>query len=680
MSVRGWMAGVDWSGDGNFTGPLEDVSSYVNKEPIVVTWGRPTGSLDTATPSSQFDFQLRNRDLNWDRWFSPENQASPIAGKILNGRQVRLEKTVRGAGTLYAETAFTTALGGWSAVSGGTLTRVASPSEDGDGALNYVPPGAVATVGVTRAATIDITALPASTYLLSIRVRASSAFTDAQAVIDWYDKAGTLLSSSAGLTTALTSGTWITVQTAYVALPDLAVGMRPRLRLGSTPPNTTTFNVDSASIIMLPDDAGKTYRLFDGPLDDHSVDSLAVARTFSGTALDGWGAEDTTPLSTIVYTGIRTGEAINVVLDEAGWTGGRNIDAGATVIGWWCEEGTSPGEAVDRLVAAEGTPAIAYVAGGVFHFHDRHHRAFDDRSLTSQGTFTHLLPGSVNATGVDFKIEKGTFGYDHGLKSIVNATAFSVNVVRPAVLQEVWAQEDPVTMLSGDTLTVFAESNDPVINVQPIDDTDIQAMSGLFTATVDRSSGRKFAVTITCVNSGTLTRVGLRGAPVVTARTVQVSATDAGSVGRYRRQTWPGEIPWANPYDVQAIADRIVAANAEYRPRITFTVPVFNDRYASKLLSLQISDRITVVNEVIGVAGDFFIEQLTHTVERLQMHRVTIACIAAPPEQPANALMFNVAGRGFNDGSFALTGIDNATTALRFDVGGQGFEQGQFAS
>jgi hypothetical protein len=463
-----------------------------------------------------------------------------------------------------------------------------------------------------------------------------------------------------------------------------------RLRLGSTPPATTTFNIDWVNLWAMPYDADDTYRLFMGPLDDFGVDSSSAARTFSATALDGWtnsnsdSNSDTnnSDLSTTVYSGIRTGDAVAIVLEQAGWTGDTAIDPGATVIPWWWEEGTDPSEAINNLVKAEGPPAIAYVEGGVFVFRDRHHRIRSAASRTSKGTFTQLLPGSVNATGRDYKIEKGSFQYDHGLKSIVNSVNLSVDIRRAQPVQQVYLSEDPIAMSTGQTRVIFAEPNDPVINLRgpSIDNGDLVADSGDFTADLDRFSGKKIAITITCLTSGTLSSIQLRGCPVPVSRTVQVVATEPGSIGRYRKRVWPGEVPWCNQYDAKAVADRIVATGADYRPRITFSLVNFNDRYTSMMLGLRISDRITIINEEIGVAGDFFIERLEHQIERLQIHRVVVSCIAAEPAQPVTPFTFDTAGAGFNQGAFAVVGTDNPDTMFVFDNASQGFGPGLFAT
>lgn len=684
-AVRGWQLLCDWSGAGTFAGALEDLTQYTDKAPVTVGWGRSVDGNNTlASPVAELDFALFNRSRSWDRYFSPENVSSPIYGKINPGHATRLTRTVAGGGTSYSET-FATGTGSWTAVSGGSVAQVGSPSEDGNGALRYTPPGAVATVGTSYATTVGIMLIAPSTFTISFRVQASVTYADVAAVIDWYDSTGALLSSSTGPTTSCTGAAWTTVPIlTAVAPPATAVSFKPRLRIGSTPPATTLFYVDNISVIYTPLDAGKTYVIHGGVLDDFDVQSMSAARTFGGKSLDAFGRAQGGNLSTAVYRTIRTGTAVGVVLDAIGWPADmRAIDPGVTAVPYWWEEGTSPSDAISKLVNSEGAPAIAYVEAGVFVFRDRHHRVRSTASNTSQGTYSLIQPAG-SGPGYDFKVEKGSFTYDHGLKSIVNSVTFSVDIRTLTDVEEVWSSEDTIVMNSGDVLTFLVQTTDPVLDaITPTSAAgDIQAYAGTFTTNIDRTSGQKFVLTLTCTSTGTVTRLALRGYPITVSRTVQVTSSDQASINQYGTATWPddGNPVWANPYDAQAIADRIIATYANNRARISFSTVNFNDRYESEICSLRISDRYTVRNDALGLNADFYVERVEHSVERWQIHRIVVYMIAVEPVQAANAFTFGVAGKGFDQGAFAVPGIDNAATMFVFDQAGQGFDQGLIAT
>jgi hypothetical protein len=434
--------------------------------------------------------------------------------------------------------------------------------------------------------------------------------------------------------------------------------------------------------VTQPASGGTTYTLLAGVLDTFDIVGDPVTE-FSASVLDGWGRPGSKTLSTPLYSGLRTGDAINLILDAIGWTGARDIDPGATVMPWWWEEGTEAASAVDKLVNSEGPPAIAYVEGGTFVFRDRHHRLFDARSTTSQGLFTHIVPAGSGPAG-DFKIEAGTFQYDHGIKTIVNTATFSVDVRTPQAIAEVWSSDDTITIASGTTAQVIVQPSDPFTNAITPSEAggEILVQSGVVSAvSLSRTSGQATILSITCSADTVITRLAVHATPVAVSRTVQVTASDTSSVGIFGAQQWPGEPVWANPYDAQAIANKVVATYATYRPTITFTIVGLDSTYLTKMMSLKISDRITVRNDKRGINADFMIERLAHRIQNLGiLHRIDVTCQATEPVQPANVFTFDVAGKGFNDGFFAVDGIDSASAVFRFDVGGVGFDQGVFGT
>lgn len=427
---------------------------------------------------------------------------------------------------------------------------------------------------------------------------------------------------------------------------------------------------------------GVLYTLFDGDLDDFSVNPTAAARDFTASALDAWGQPGAEKLSTPVYTGVRTGDAIGLILDAIGWTGARDLDAGATLIPWWWEEGTDAASAIQRLVDSEGPPAIAYVQGGTFTFRDRHHRLSRTASTATNGTFTHITPAGTGPAG-DHKILKGSFSYDHGLKYIANTATFSVDQREPSDIGEIWSTDTPITLGAGDVLPIEVQTSDPFINaITPEFDTDYTVAFGTVTASLSRTSGQTLLLILTAGGTAAqVDRIGIRATSIPVVRTIKISEEDTSSIGTYGRQTWAREIPWAGVYDALAIAQRIVATYATARPVVTFEIAGVTAATLTQILARKISDRITIRNDEMGLNRDFMIEHVMHTVVKLgAIHRVQFICEVTEPVQASNAFTFDVAGKGFNDGAFAVDGIDDAATMFRFDVAGQGFDQGRFAS
>lgn len=519
MTVRGYTLAIDWSRAGTYAGTLEDVTGYVLDNPVItVEYGRDSTQVANQAGAGRMQFALENDG----REFSPENTSSPITGKILPGRHVRLDK------------------------------------------------------------------------LLS-------------AVL---------------------------------------------------------------------------YTIYDGVIDGFDVDPTAAARDFSATCLDGWGQPGAEKLSTPLYTGIRTGTAIGLVLDEIGWTGPRDLDPGATVMPFWWEEGSDASTAINRLIDSEGPPALALVEGGTFIFRDRHHRLTRTASTTTNGLFTHIIPAG-SGPGGDYKVLKDTFIYDHGLRSIANVATFSVAQRAPDQLQEVWFTDTPITLAAGESIAIEIQTADPFMGaLVPVLDVDYLASFGTITASLSRTSGQSALLTLTAGGvAAQVDRIGVRATPLPVVRTVKVTEEDTSSINTYDIQTWPRELPFAGVYDARAIAQRIVSTYATNRPTVTFEIANVDDTYLTQILARKISDRITIRNDAIGINRDFIIERKAQSIQKLGgIHKARFTCEVVEPTQGSTVLTFDVAGKGFNDGVFGTNGIDNAATMLRFDTAGQGFNDGRFSS
>jgi len=438
-----------------------------------------------------------------------------------------------------------------------------------------------------------------------------------------------------------------------------------------------------------------TTTLYSGVLSDLQYDSTDRRMTVEVT--DAWGKPSQQKLSTTVYQGRRTGDLIGVILDAIGWPADkRQLDAGSTVVPFWWEEGTDAATAVQKLVDSEGPPAIAYVQAGVFVFKDRFHRITDTASLVSQGLFTRIYPEGTGPGG-DLKIAAGSISYNHGLANIVNTANFSVDVRQPAPLGAIWSQSTPLSVPAGQTVVIDIEAGDGFIGAlvpvrttnDAIEDAEpdgdyLLAYGSIASMSLSRTSGQSALLTI--VGGGTdalLTNLQVRGNLLSVAQTVQVSAADTSSQLTKGILTWPGSLPWANQYDAQAIAQRIVSTYATARPLITFTIDgVISTAYLQQFAARRISDRITIRDDILGVNGDYTIEKITRTVKGLGASSSLLTIVAEPvaPVGSANPFTFDVALQGFNLGTFAADGLDKPTTLFRFDTAGVGFNQGRFGA
>lgn len=444
---------------------------------------------------------------------------------------------------------------------------------------------------------------------------------------------------------------------------------------------------------------GMITTLFDGPIDTFTVDPNATAKTFTATALDGWGVPGSEKLSTQVYSGMRTGDLINVVLDQIGWDPGmRDIDPGATLVDWWWVEGSDATTAVNDLVHSEGPPAIAYVLGGVFIFRDRHHRLLRSQSTTSQALYTQISPAGTGPSN-DFKIDKQSFNYDHGLTDIINSVSFAITRRTPGNPVAVWNTDSPISLDPGATVQLIVQASDPFIFAQTpqpfVYDNDGNPISGEYaitggsiaSITLSRDNGQTCIMTITAGGGGAFlpSGIALTATPLSQTPTVQVTAEDQSSINLFRIQNGPDSPPWCNPYDAQAIADKTVAVYAGARPTITFSVTTSLSsptaaRYLASMLARSIGDRVTIRHDEMGINDDYMVERVAHTVTKLgAKHKIEIGVQVADPVQPSTVFQFDTSGQGFDQGSFGVDGITDATTMFQFDTAGHGFDQGRFA-
>jgi hypothetical protein len=299
------------------------------------------------------------------------------------------------------------------------------------------------------------------------------------------------------------------------------------------------------------------------------------------------------------------------------------------------------------------------------------------------------MPGS-------HKILRNSFTYNHGLTTLVNSVTFNVDKRIAGDVAEVWSTDDPIIMTAGEIRQFAITTTDAFINAitpeaarrytddgDPIG--DYVLASGSITFGLSRTSGQSLYLTLTAGGAGAYlpTGLALRANPLIVASTTKVTVEDAGSVGTYRRQTWPHELPWAGEYDAQAIAERLVAVYAQPRAVVTFTVAGVNAASLSRILATRISDRIWVCNDDHGLRGYFYIETISHQITRNGLiHRLTIGAQAVEPVQPSNAFTFDVAGKGFDQGFFAVGALSNPAGMFTFDSASaaQAFDTGQFAS
>lgn len=436
--------------------------------------------------------------------------------------------------------------------------------------------------------------------------------------------------------------------------------------------------------------AGAVYPLFWGRIDDFTLKADRSDRTVDFTLLDETSLLQGTKVTAGVQQSMRTGALINLILDLAGWTGGRDIDPGATVVRFWWADNAEALDAIKNLVLSEGPPAVAYQGpGGTFVFRDRHHRLLRARSLESQGSFTSSAMDCASPPvtgGFNFT---PPFAYAHGWRDIINVATFDVDErVISATFEPVWSSQDTYNLSIGESLPLTVSGSDPFLDaVTPVAGIDYTvAGPGTVRVTLNRTSGASATITLVALGgSVTVSALQLRARPLVVQRTVHVSRKDATSAGVHGERNYPDQAPWAGASDAGAIAAMVLLQYAQRRPTVDLRLVAEDPAHFLQMLQRTVSDRIHIRNDEIGLDGDFYVERISHTVRRRNavgrppVHAVVLGC-EKDLTAAANPFRFDVRGAGFDQGTWDPVVGDNAESVFVFDDPRGRFDTGSFGT
>lgn len=435
---------------------------------------------------------------------------------------------------------------------------------------------------------------------------------------------------------------------------------------------------------------GVSYPLCHGLINDYNVHADRSNRTVDFTFSDGLSLLDGFPLSTPVLFSQRTGDLVNYILDQAGWTGGRDIDPGATIVPFWWAEGINALPAIQDLVKSEGPPSIAYVGpDNTFIFRDRHHRLLRASSVTAQATFAAKMVdcAAPAVTGLHFT---EPFDYAHGWRDIVNSVTFSVaeREVDP-LLSAVWTTTDVLSLSNGESRVIAVSTTDPFVNaVTPVVNTDFMtAGAGSVSVQLSQVSGQSSTITLLAVGGGVVVSgLQLRAQSIPVARTIQVSQRDTASISDHGEKTFPDSAPWADAQDAFAITSMILLHYAQRRPTVQMRIVAQDGEHYFQIIQRMISDRIHITNAEAGIDDDFFIENITHQIDRMNqtglppVHSAVFGC-EKDISITSNPFRFDVRGSGFDDGVFDPIGSDNPDSVFIFDDPDNGmFDVGAFGT
>ncbi|MCX6001371.1 MAG: hypothetical protein NTY79_02360, partial [Chloroflexi bacterium] len=114
-----------------------------------------------------------------------------------------------------------------------------------------------------------------------------------------------------------------------------------------------------------------------------------------------------------------------------------------------------------------------------------------------------------------------------------------------------------------------------------------------------------------------VTKLIIRGQPLVPLETMTLFAKDAASIANYGRRTYSLSTQYSlSQDDTQVILNTILAANKD--PRVNNLIVTFQSlkpgAFKDSVIAADISTRITLINTLLGIDGDFFINNVKHTI------------------------------------------------------------------
>lgn len=433
---------------------------------------------------------------------------------------------------------------------------------------------------------------------------------------------------------------------------------------------------------------GTIYPIFTGRIDDFTLRADYADRSATITALDGLSLLQGLDITTEILTAPRTGQIIDRILDAVGWTADRDLDPGATHARYWWADSEDAFDALQAVVRSEGPPAIAYVApDGTFVFRDRHHRLLDAVSLTSQATFAQpeFDCDGPPVTGFNYT---APFEYEHGWRDIINSVNLNIaDRISDSGPSVVWEYGSPLTIVSGETIELEASASDPfVAAIVPVAGTDYTTSGGTLSVSLTRTSGQSTGVRLTAIGAVTVEALQLRATSLPQSSVTKVMQTDPSSVSAHGERTYQQQVPWVNSADALAVAQLVIAHYATRRPTVKLRVASCDDEHFEQVVTRTISDRITIVNGELGLDSGFFIETVTHTVDRMNperppVHAVVLGCERVLQAATTTPFTFDLAAHGFDDGFFGGIGVDDPDTVFIFDDPVQGqFDLGVFGT
>ena len=114
-----------------------------------------------------------------------------------------------------------------------------------------------------------------------------------------------------------------------------------------------------------------------------------------------------------------------------------------------------------------------------------------------------------------------------------------------------------------------------------------------------------------------VTKLIIRGQPLVPLETMTLIASDATSIAAYGKRTYSLSTQYSlSQDDTQVILNTILATNKD--PRVNNLIVTFQGlkpgTFKDSVIAADISTRITLINTSLGIDGDFFVNNIKHSI------------------------------------------------------------------
>ena len=352
----------------------------------------------------------------------------------------------------------------------------------------------------------------------------------------------------------------------------------------------------------------------------------------------GWLNEEDVELA--MATSKATGTAIGDILDEVSWPAAdRDIDVGQTTMDrfWLNEQKTLTGL---RLVERTESGFLREKKDGVIRFEDRHARLKSPHT-TSQATFSDTTgaartysrtrrPDNDASLFNRFPLDMQTYtvGASALLWTLAESGADSP-LFAPGESKTVWARfpnpDSATDAFAVDAWTTLVENTDYEANTES-GGGGTDKSSDFAIVETKLGNAMKMVVTYSGTPAAYLTLLQAQGTPILRNDPIRVEAFNAASQNTHGKRTYePRDQFIPDSVEGQAWCDFNLSMYKDPIPIIEIVVTAnISHSHLVEVLTRDISDRVTLVCNELGINEDFFIEFMKHTVRVDQLHRCTM--------------------------------------------------------